>query len=296
MSIFTYLSQDTTAFLIIIGVLGLIVGSFLNVVIYRVPVMMERGWRGECAEFLQRPELAQDNSAPQEPVFNLVFPASRCSHCLHPIGALENIPVLSFLFQKGRCKHCSTSISWRYPAIELLTAILSVVVAWQLGFGWHTLFALLLTWVLIALSWIDIDRQWLPDSMTLPFLWLGLLLNVFGLYTDLSSAVIGAAAGYLSLWLVFHAFKLATGKEGMGFGDFKLFALFGAWFGWQSLPLIILLSSLAGAVIGLSLILLRGHDKNVPIPFGPYLAIAGWIALLWREPMLQYYMAIGSGG
>lgn len=265
------------------AVLGLVVGSFLNVVIYRLPVMMQRSWETQCQELL---ELEQ---APREP-FNLVRPNSRCPHCETPIGALENIPVISYLLQRGRCKHCNGSISARYPLIEILTAVLSGLTAWHFGFGWPGLCAVILTWALIAMSVIDIDHQLLPDNITLPFLWLGLLLSLFGLYADMPSAIIGAVTGYLSLWLVYQLFKLVTGKEGMGYGDFKLFALFGAWLGWQTLPLILLLSSLVGATVGITLILFRGRDRQLPIPFGPYLAAAGWIAMLWGNDITQAYL------
>lgn len=277
------LEASTPLFILVCALLGLIVGSFLNVVIYRLPVMMQRSWETQCQELL---ELEQTT---QEP-FNLITPGSRCPHCGNHITALENIPVLSYLLQRGRCKHCREPISIRYPLIELFTAILSGMVAWHFGFGWPAAFAVLLTWALVAMSFIDVDHQLLPDDITLPFLWLGLLLSLFGFYTDMSSAIIGAVAGYISLWLVFHTFKLFTGKEGMGYGDFKLFALFGAWFGWQSLPLIILLSSLVGAILGISMILILGRDRQQPIPFGPYLAAAGWIAMLWGHDITQAYL------
>lgn len=267
------------------AVLGLVVGSFLNVVIYRLPLMMERAWQRDCDE------LAGKSPRPEER-FDLSVPRSRCTHCGHMVTARDNIPVLSYLLLRGRCRACSAHISLRYPLVELLTAILTVVTVLHFGFNWQALFAVLLTWSLIALSFIDFDKQLLPDSITLPFLWLGMLLSLFDVYTDSQTSIIGAAAGYLSLWSVYHIFRLITGKEGMGYGDFKLFALFGAWLGWQSLPLIILLSSAVGATIGLSLILFRGRDRGIPIPFGPYLAIAGWIALLWGEQLTAWYLRI----
>lgn len=270
-------------FVIFSTLFGLVVGSFLNVVIYRLPVMMQRSWEGQCQELL---ELKPSSHG----TFNLITPGSRCPHCGNHIGALENIPVISYLLQRGRCKHCREPISIRYPLIELFTAILSGITAWHFGFGLPGVFAIVLTWALIAMSFIDIDHQLLPDDITLPFLWLGLLLSLFGFYTDMHSAIIGAIAGYLSLWLVYHTFKLITGKEGMGFGDFKLFALFGAWLGWQSLPLILIFSSLVGAITGISMILLMGRDRQLPIPFGPYLAAAGWIALLWGSDITQAYL------
>lgn len=282
----------------IVFVVGLMVGSFLNVVVYRLPIMMYGGWRKECIEFLElAPEAvplsqsAGNMLLTEEEPFNLVLPLSRCSSCKAPIKPYQNIPVLSYLFLKGKCAHCGASISWRYPAVELLAAVLSAVVAWHFGYTLQTLFALLLTWSLIALTFIDIDHHLLPDSINLPMIWLGLILSLFGLYTDAHSSIIGAAAGYGSLWLVFHLFKLATGKDGMGFGDFKLLALFGAWLGWQSLPLIVLLSTLTGAVLGVASIIFAKRDHSAPIPFGPYLAIAGWIALIWGESINRIYLA-----
>ncbi|MGR8951045.1 MAG: prepilin peptidase [Gammaproteobacteria bacterium] len=282
----------------LVFIIGLMVGSFLNVVIYRLPIMMYRDWRKECIEFLELapeavpvPQGTASMPLTEEEPFNLVLPLSRCSVCKTPIKPYQNVPVLSYLFLKGRCAHCGAHISWRYPAIELLTAILSALIAWHYGYSLQTLFALLLTWALIALSFIDIDHHLLPDSINLPVLWLGLLLSLFGLFTDAHASIIGAAAGYASLWIVYQVFKLATGKEGMGFGDFKLLALFGAWLGWQSLPLIIILSSLTGAVFGIASIILAKRDHSAPIPFGPYLAIAGWIALIWGEPINRLYLA-----
>lgn len=285
---YLFLAQPAS-FVVFAGIAGLFVGSFLNVVIYRLPVMMQRDWHSQCRELL---ELKVEE---EQQTFNLATPRSRCPHCGHQISAFENVPVISFLLQRGRCRHCGETISPRYPLIELFTALLSGVVAWQLGFGWEGAFAILITWVLIVLTFIDIDHQLLPDDITLPVLWLGLALNLFGLFTDIGSAVIGAMAGYLSLWLVYHLFRLLTGKEGMGYGDFKLFSLFGAWFGWQQLPLIILLSSLVGAVIGLSMIILLGRDRQLPIPFGPYLAGAGWIAMLWGHDITLAYLNSFAG-
>jgi leader peptidase (prepilin peptidase)/N-methyltransferase len=276
------LQAETGLLAMTCALFGLFIGSFLNVVIYRLPVMMQHSWRLQCQELLEQPLESSER-------FNLAVPASRCPKCGHRIGALENIPVVSFLLQRGRCRHCHTAISARYPAIELLTAIISGVVAWQLGFGWPLLFALLLSWALIALTFIDFDHQLLPDDITLPLIWLGLLLSLFGLFTDMQSSIIGAVAGYLTLWSVYQLFKLITGKEGMGYGDFKLLAVFGAWFGWQVLPVVILLSSLVGAVVGVTLILFRGRDRQLPIPFGPYLAAAGWIAMLWGDHIIRGY-------
>lgn len=279
-----YLAANPTALLATAGILGLLVGSFLNVVIHRLPVMMERDWRSQCDEL--------EGRAPRDdaPAYNLVVPRSRCPGCGHQITALENVPVVSYLVLRGRCSACGWRIPLRYPVVELLTGVLSVIVVWRFGLGAQAGAALLLTWALVALSVIDFDTQFLPDAITIPFLWLGLLINLFGTFTTLQAAVIGAVAGYLSLWLVFHGFRLLTGKEGMGYGDFKLLAVFGAWLGWSSLPLIVLLSSLVGAVVGVTLIALRGHDRNVPIPFGPYLAVAGWIAMMWGTELVDAYM------
>ncbi|MDH5324283.1 MAG: A24 family peptidase [Gammaproteobacteria bacterium] len=294
------LLQSSSAFLIgVTTVAGLIVGSFLNVVIHRLPIMLKRDWKQQCEEFLQEDEtvtLKSNTSASHEasPRYNLITPASTCPQCGHKIKAVENIPVISYLILKGKCAHCKTAISLRYPIIETVTALLSATVAWHFGYGLPLLAALFLTWALISLTMIDFDHQLLPDDITLPYLWLGLLLALSGVFTDIHSSVIGAIAGYLSLWLFYWAFKLLTGKEGMGFGDFKLFALFGAWLGWQMLPLIILLSSLVGALVGISLVALRGRDKNIPIPFGPYLAAAGWIALLWGQEISNAYLKISG--
>lgn len=273
-------------FLAVVFLFSLMVGSFLNVVILRLPVMMKKEWREECCEFLE----LKTEEEQQTPAFNLIVPRSRCPNCQHLITALENIPVISYLFLKGCCKECGTRISPRYPAIELLTALASVSVAYYFGVTIQTLFALILTWALIALSFIDIDEQLLPDNITLPFLWLGILLNLFGVFTTLQASVIGAMLGYGSLWTVYIIFKLVTGKEGMGHGDFKLLGLLGAWFGWQVLPLIIVMSSLVGAVIGIAMIVLKSRDRSVPIPFGPYLAIAGWISMIWGPYIMSTYL------
>lgn len=269
----------------IIFIVGLLVGSFLNVVIYRLPIMMNRGWKKECTEYLELEPAEGDDE-----VFNLTLPLSRCPGCDTPIKPYQNIPVVSYIFLRGKCAQCKAHISLRYPLIEAFTGILSAIVAWHFGYGVELLFALLLTWSLVALSFIDIDHQLLPDSINFPLLWGGLFLSLFSIYTDAHSSIIGALAGYLSLWTVYQAFKLITGKEGMGYGDFKLLAVFGAWIGWQYLPLIILLSSIVGAVIGVSMIILVKKDKNIPIPFGPYLAVAGWIALLWGDKINSHYL------
>lgn len=275
-------------------ILGLLVGSFLNVVIYRLPKMMERDWQQQCREFLTNDgDIAslRANDSKQEP-FNLMVPVSRCPHCGHRIKPWENIPVVSYLFLRGKCSNCKAKISIRYPIIELVTGALSVAVIYYVGVNWSGLAALVFTWSLIALTMIDVDTFLLPDDITLPLLWLGLIVNSFNAFTDLPSALWGAIAGYLALWSVYKLFKLVTGKEGMGYGDFKLLAALGAWMGWQMLPQIILLSSLVGAVIGISMIVIRGRDKNIPIPFGPYLAIAGWIAFVWGDTINQSYLKL----
>ena len=268
------------------GVLGLCVGSFLNVVIHRLPQMMEREWQAQCAELRGEPP-------PEAAPFNLLLPRSRCPQCGQGIGVLDNIPLLSyFILLRGRCRQCQTPISLRYPLVEALTGVLSAAVVWYFGVGWLALGALCLTWALVALALIDLDTHLLPDSITLPLLWLGLLFNLTGQFTDLGSAVVGAMAGYLALWSVFWLFKLVTGKEGMGYGDFKLLAALGAWLGWQMLPAIILLSSVVGAAVGIALIVLARHGRNVPIPFGPYLAAAGLLALFYGQELTQTYLAL----
>ena len=281
----TTLQSSPATFLTAVALLGLIVGSFLNVVILRLPVMLERQWSRQSREFLQLDVPAEESEA-----FNLAAPSSRCPHCGHRITALENIPVLSYLLLRGRCSECRAPISARYPLIEAATAVLSVVVAWHFGFAPQTAAALVLTWILIALAAIDFDHKLLPDILTLPLMWLGLLLSLGTVFIDPHTSLIGAAAGYLSLWLVFKLFKLATGKEGMGYGDFKLLAALGAWMGWQLLPVVVMLSSVVGAVVGIALIALRGRDRSIPIPFGPYLASAGWLALLWGHDLLNAYL------
>lgn len=271
----------------IAGLLGLCVGSFLNVVIHRLPKMMEQDWLAQCAEL--RGETETQGAVP----LSLAQPRSRCPECGHQISALENIPLLSYLFiLKGKCAACGSRISARYPIIEAATALLSAYTAWHFGPSLATAGALLLLWSLIALSAIDLDTQLLPDSITLPLLWFGLAFNIPGTYVDLQTAVIGAMAGYLALWSVYWLFKLATGKEGMGYGDFKLLAALGAWMGWQMLPAIILLSSVVGAVVGISLIIAARHGRNVPIPFGPYLAAAGVIALFWGPQLTSRYLGL----
>jgi leader peptidase (prepilin peptidase)/N-methyltransferase len=262
-------------------------GSFLNVVIFRLPKMMERAWQEQCAEVNAGHAAAPATIAPN---YNLMVPRSACPACGAPITALQNIPLLSYLWLRGRCAKCGTPISARYPIVEAITGMLSGYLAWRFGAGAAAPVAILFLWALIALTFIDLDTQLLPDNITLPLLWLGLLVNTGDVFTDLRSAVFGAVAGYLTLWSVYWLFKLLTKKEGMGYGDFKLLAAIGAWLGWQMLPLVILLSALVGAVVGICLILFARHGKSVPIPFGPYLAGAGLIAMLWGHQITEIYL------
>ena len=262
---------------------GLLIGSFLNVVIHRLPKMMERDWNAQCAEL-------RGETPPMEEKLTLAVPRSRCPQCGHAISAIENIPVISYLFLRGRCRECKAGISIRYPMVELLTGVLFGLSLWHFGYSWTALGSMIFCAAAIALTFIDFDTQLLPDDITLPLVWTGLLFNLWGNFTSLGNAVVGAIAGYLSLWSVYWGFKLVTGKEGMGYGDFKLLAAIGAWVGWQILPLTILLSSFVGAVVGIALMVLAKHGRNVPIPFGPYLAAAGIIALFWGKPMTQAYL------
>ncbi|MDO6746898.1 A24 family peptidase [Gilvimarinus sp. 1_MG-2023] len=273
----------------VVAVFCLAIGSFFNVVILRLPKQMQQQWTRDCCELLEQP-------APDEKPIGIAFPNSHCPKCKAPIRPWHNIPVISYLLLKGRCASCKAVISPRYPVIELATALISVAVVSQLGFNWTALGVLVFTWALLILTVIDFDTQLLPDSITLPLLWLGLIVNYFGLITDLPSALWGAIMGYLSLWSIFWLFKILTGKEGMGYGDFKLLAALGAWMGWQMLPLVVILSSFVGAVIGIGLIVIKGRDKNIPIPFGPYLAIAGWIAMLWGSEMTRSYLQFAHIG
>ena len=284
---------------IVAAVIGLLVGSFLNVVAYRLPLMMERAWREQCAELAAEANVTLPKGPPGAEVdgrpISLVWPPSSCPSCGARIAPHHNVPVLSYLWLRGRCAHCGGRISPRYPIVEAATAALTVVVAIVFGPSWQFVAAAGFTWALIALALIDIDHKLLPDSITQPLLWAGLLVSLFSiegepLFTDVSSAVIGAAAGYLSLWLVFHLFRLLTGKEGMGYGDFKLLAALGAWLGWQMLPLVILLSAAVGAIVGSILLLASGRSRHTPIPFGPYLAAAGWIGLLWGADLIDWYL------
>ncbi|AMO74555.1 prepilin peptidase [Pseudomonas citronellolis] len=284
MPVLDFLASHALAFVLCAALLGLLIGSFLNVVIHRLPKMMELEWQQQARDALSLPQ------PEKKATYNLVLPNSQCPHCGHEIRAWENIPVVSYLALRGKCSACKAPISARYPLVELATALLSGFVAWHFGFTWQAGAMLLLTWGLLAMSLIDVDHQLLPDALVLPLLWLGLIVNYFGLFTSLGDALWGAVFGYLSLWSVYWLFKLLTGKEGMGYGDFKLLAMLGAWGGWQVLPLTILFSSLVGAVLGVILLRLRNAETSTPIPFGPYLAIAGWIALLWGDQITTTYL------
>jgi leader peptidase (prepilin peptidase)/N-methyltransferase len=269
-------------------ILGLIVGSFLNVVIYRLPKIMDQEWKKNAQDFLELP-----NTGSTEPTLTLSSPNSTCPHCGHQIKPWENIPVISYLVLKGKCSNCKKTISIRYPMIEIITALLSFLAVWYLiDQPYKAIFALPFVWSLVTLTMIDFDTQMLPDNITLPLLWSGLILNSSNLFTPLESALWGAVTGYMSLWIVYQAFKLLTGKEGMGFGDFKLLAALGAWMGWKALPVIILMSSIVGAIVGIGMILFLGRDKSIPIPFGPYLAAAGFITLIWGHDITQAYFTM----
>lgn len=285
MSFFSLLESSPAALVTSAVVAGLMVGSFLNVVIHRLPKILERQWRAECADLT-------GTAPPTAERYNLIVPRSACPKCGHRITALENIPIASYIALGGKCSKCGEPISRRYLVVEALSGVLSGYVAWRYGWSSAMLGALVFAWAMIALAFIDFDTFYLPDSITLPLLWAGLLFNLGGTFTDIRSAVAGAAAGYLALWSVFWAYKLATGKEGMGYGDFKLLAAIGAWLGWKMLPLVILLSSLVGAVVGIGLIAFAQHGRDMPIPFGPYLVAAGLIALFWGEPLTRQYLSL----
>jgi len=319
MTFIDFIQHNAVAFYGVVGLIALMVGSFLNVVIHRLPIMMEREWRAGLAE-LDNEILADDphfsvsslntataagpattetstsgSSLPAngtEETFNLAVPRSRCPTCGTEIKSWQNIPLISYLFLGGKCGKCRSNISIRYPLVELVTMLLSLIVAWHFGPTPQAILGIIVTWFLVAMSMIDFDTQLLPDSLTLPLMWIGLIAALLPIFTDLRSAVIGAACGYMILWTIYQLFKIITGKEGMGFGDFKLLAALGALLGWQALPSIILLSSLVGAIVGLSLIAITGRDKNIPIPFGPYLAAAGWIAMLWGESLTNWYYGV----
>ena len=291
MDIFLQIGNSPPLFIGAAVLFGFAVGSFLNVVIHRLPKMLDREWKAQCLEYLgsAAPQAPQPAESAQ-PVYNLVVPRSGCPSCGHSITVLENIPIFSYLFLKGRCSACGTRISIRYPIVEALTGLLSGYIAWRFGFTLVVVFVLVLCWALIALTFIDADTQLLPDDITLPLLWIGLIANLGGTFTDLNSAILGAVLGYLVLWAVYWCFKILTGKEGMGYGDFKLLAALGAWLGWQMLPLIILLSAAVGAVVGIFGILIAGREKGARIPYGPYLAAAGFIALLWGRNLNEWYL------
>ncbi len=274
-------------YIVCFGILGLLIGSFLNVVIYRLPIMIYREWKFQCQTFLQ-----QDHALDlKEKAINLAIPRSFCPHCQHKITAIENIPLLSFIFLRGRCRHCQHRIPWRYPAVELLSCIFAIFVAYHFTVSWQTLGALILSFDLIVIAIIDLQEQLIPDCLSLPLLWLGVIFALFHIFVDLESAVIGAIAGYLSLWIVNQVFKWISKREGMGYGDFKLLAMLGAWLGWQMLPLIILLAAGTGSLVGIGLMVFKAHDRKIPIAFGPYLAIAGWIALLWGGGIMNWYLS-----
>ncbi len=291
MEVIALLKENTTFFLTVVGLFSLLVGSFLNAAIYRIPIMLQQGWREECQDLFGGED--QNISSESAQKFNLFVPRSQCPTCGHMITAIENIPVISYLFLRGKCSSCKTKISIQYPIIEILTALISVFVAYKIGFGWQTLAALIFTWTLITLSLIDAKTMLLPDNLTIPLMWLGIVVNYQNLFVDLKSSVLGAIIGYMSLWCMFHLFRLITGKEGMGYGDFKILAAIGAWGGWQILPFTVFASSLIGAIAGISLMLIQGKKESQPIPFGPWLALAGFIGFIWRDEitliMQNYY-------
>ena len=318
MSILDAFQHNAVLFYGVVAFVSLMVGSFLNVVIHRLPIMMERAWRAGIEEFENEEDTASvevgtlataggiDDAIPSaissqqipgvngEAAFNLAVPRSRCPSCASEIRSWQNIPVISYLMLRGKCANCKTAISARYPIVEFVTMLLSLIVAWQLGPTPQAVLGIIVTWFFVSMSVIDFDHQLLPDSLTLPLMWIGLLAALAPVFTDLRSAVIGAAAGYLILWTIYQLFRIITGKEGMGFGDFKLLVAIGALLGWQALPVVILLSSLVGAVVGVTIIAFTGRDKNIPIPFGPYLAAAGWIAMLWGESLSNWYYSFLS--
>ncbi|MEE9350940.1 MAG: A24 family peptidase [Thiotrichaceae bacterium] len=293
MDLITVLQQNATFFYITVGIISLLIGSFLNAAIYRIPIMLEKGWREDCEHLFEKEE---SESNTDNKTFNLFVPRSQCPSCGHVITALENIPVLSYLFLRGKCSSCGSHISIQYPLIELFTVCLSLLAAWKFGATMQTVAALLFIWTLITLSLIDAKTMLLPDNLTLPLLWLGIIVNYFGVFTDLRSSVLGAIFGYLTLWSIYHLFRLLTGKEGMGYGDFKLLAALGAWGGWQILPFTIFASSLLGAVFGILLMVVKRSKDSHPIPFGPWLALAGFIAVIWHTELLilmREYFLIG---
>ena len=285
MEVITLLKENATFFLTVVGLFSLLVGSFLNAAIYRIPIMLQQGWREECQELFGGDD--HEGSSESSRKFNLFVPRSQCPNCAHMITAIENIPVISYLFLRGKCSSCKIKISIQYPIIEILTALVSVFVASKMGFGWQALAALIFTWTLITLSLIDAKTMLLPDNLTIPLMWLGIAVNYQSLFVDLQSSVLGAMIGYMSLWGLFHLFRLLTGKEGMGYGDFKILAAIGAWGGWQILPFTVFASSFIGAIVGISLILIQQKKGSHPIPFGPWLALAGFIGFIWRDEIIQ---------
>jgi len=286
MSINSFMQTNPAIFILVAGLLGLIVGSFLNVVIHRLPKMMEAEWRSQCIEMMG----TQGPPPLPSQTYTLAYPASHCPQCGHRLKVRDNIPVLSYLWLKGKCRYCHQVISARYPLVEILSGVMTAVVAWHFGWSPQAVFGAVLTWALLCLSFIDFDTHYLPDVITLPFLWLGLGCNLFGIFATLESSVTGAMSGYLSLWIIYQGFKLATGKEGMGYGDFKLAALFGAWLGWQMLPAVIIVAAFMGSLVGIALMTLLRRDKDVPLPFGPYLSVAGWFTLLWGQEITDLYL------
>lgn len=285
MALIDSLQNSPILFITFSTIIGIMVGSFLNVVIHRLPKMMERTWHQQCAEL-------RGESTHDLPVFNLVTPRSTCPQCGHKITFLENIPIISFVFLRGYCSQCHARIPLRYPIVEMLAGIMGGLTAWYFGFGLAAIAALIFIWTMMALTFIDLDTQLLPDAITLPLLWMGLLFNLGNGFVDIRSAIIGAVVGYLALWTIYWSFKLTTGKEGMGYGDFKLLAAIGAWFGWQMLPLVILFSSLVGGIVGVSLMILKKYHRNTAIPFGPYLAGGGIIALFWGNKLNHAYFSL----
>lgn len=286
-------TESAPLFIAVVFAFCLVIGSFLNVVIYRLPIMMEREWRHQCEEMAKSPAIAD---VPEER-FDLVVPRSRCPSCGNLITAMQNIPVISYLFLKGKCANCGESISARYPIVEMMTAILAALCAWRFGAGWEAVMAILLTLALVPVAMIDADTQLIPDSIVLPLMWIGLAMSLYHpvagadtLFIAPRDAIVGAMAGYLSLWSIYWLFKLVTGKEGMGYGDFKLLAALGAWLGWQQLPMIILMSAVVGAIVGIAMMVFNRHERSVPIPFGPYLAAAGWIAMVWGDTIKAAYL------
>jgi len=286
-------TESAPLFIAVVFAFCLIIGSFLNVVIYRLPIMMEREWREQCEEMAKSPTVTE---VPEER-FDLVVPRSRCPSCGQLIKAWQNIPVVSYLILGGKCAKCGESISARYPIVEMMTAVLAALCAWRFGVGPEAIMAIVMTLALVPVAMIDADTQLIPDSIVLPLMWIGLAMSLYHpvvgaetLFVAPHDAIVGAIAGYLSLWCIYWLFKLVTGKEGMGYGDFKLLAALGAWLGWQQLPLIILMSAVVGAIVGIAIMVIRKHDRSVPIPFGPYLAAAGWISMLWGETIKNTYL------